>query len=268
MEYTPCSKFEVWWSANLKILKGGKIIMNKEKTVLITGANKGIGYETARQLGAMGFTILLGVRNEEKGRKATEALAKEGINTHFVLLDVTQQHTIEAAAKYIEQEFDLLDILINNVGVSLDRGASPSQLELSDLKETFETNFFGMFAVTKAMLPLLKKSLSGRIVNLSSGLGSLTQNSHLDSEFAKINLLAYNSSKTAVNALTVMFAKELKNSSIKINSADPGYTATDLNGHRGYRTVQQAATIVVRLATLGEDGPNGGFFDESGEVPW
>jgi NAD(P)-dependent dehydrogenase (short-subunit alcohol dehydrogenase family) len=118
------------------------------------------------------------------------------------------------------------------------------------------------------MLPLLKKSSCARIVNLSSGLGSLAQNSDPQSEFAQINLLAYNSSKTAVNALTVMFAKELKNSSVKINSADPGYTATDLNGHRGYRSVQQAAKIVVHLAMLQEDGPTGGFFDENGKVPW
>jgi NAD(P)-dependent dehydrogenase (short-subunit alcohol dehydrogenase family) len=242
--------------------------MSHEKIVLITGANKGIGYETARQLGAMDFTILLGARDEARGSKAAADLVNQGIHARFIPLDVTQQDTIQAAARQIEQEYGLLDVLINNVGVSLDRGASPSQLELSDLKATFETNFFGMFAVTKALLPLLKKSSCARIVNLSSGLGSLTQNSDPQSEFAQINLLAYNSSKTAVNALTIMFAKELKNSSVKINSADPGYTATDLNGHRGYRSVQQAAKIVVHLATLQEDGPTGGFFDENGEVPW
>jgi NAD(P)-dependent dehydrogenase (short-subunit alcohol dehydrogenase family) len=118
------------------------------------------------------------------------------------------------------------------------------------------------------MLPLLEKSPNGRIVNLSSGLGSLTLSSDPKSEFAQINLLAYNSSKTAVNALTVMLAKEFNNSPIKINSSDPGFTSTDLNGHTGYRSVEQAATIVVRLATLGEEGPTGGFFDENGEVPW
>ncbi|MBB6632920.1 SDR family oxidoreductase [Cohnella thailandensis] len=242
--------------------------MHHAKNVLITGANKGIGYETARQLGAMGFMILLGTRNEEKGKEAVAALVNEGVNARFILLDVTNQDTIEAATRQIEQEFGSLDVLINNAGVSLERGASPSQLELAVLKETFETNFFGMFAVTKAMLSLLTKSPSGRIVNLSSGLGSLAINSDPKSEFARFNLLAYNSSKTAVNALTVMFAKEFKNSPLKINAADPGYTATDLNRQTGYRSVEQAAGIVVRLATLPEEGPTGGFFDENGEVPW
>jgi Dehydrogenases with different specificities (related to short-chain alcohol dehydrogenases) len=242
--------------------------MHHAKNVLITGANKGIGYETARQLGAMGFMILLGTRNEEKGKEAVAALVNEGVNARFILLDVTNQDTIDAATRQIEQEFGSLDVLINNAGVSLERGASPSQLELAVLKETFETNFFGMFAVTKAMLSLLTKSPSGRIVNLSSGLGSLAINSDPKSEFARFNLLAYNSSKTAVNALTVMFAKEFKNSPLKINAADPGYTATDLNRHTGYRSVEQAAGIVVRLATLPEEGPTGGFFDENGEVPW
>jgi NAD(P)-dependent dehydrogenase (short-subunit alcohol dehydrogenase family) len=242
--------------------------MNNAKTVLITGANKGIGYETAKQLGVMGFVILLGSRNEEKGQEAAAALVNEGTNAHFILLDVTDHGTIEAAARQIEQQFGSLDVLINNSGISFDNGASPSQLELTNLKVTFETNFFGMFAVTKAMIPLLKKSPFGRIVNLSSGLGSLTLTSDPEFEFARINLLAYNSSKTAVNALTVMLAKEFNDSPIKINAADPGFTSTDLNGHRGYRSVEQAATIVVRLATLSEDGPTGGFFDENGEVPW
>lgn len=242
--------------------------MHHAKNVLITGANKGIGYETARQLGAMGFMILLGTRNEEKGKEAVAALLNEGVNARCILLDVTNQDSIEAATKQIEQEFRSLDVLINNAGVSLERGASPSQLELDVLKETFETNFFGMFAVTKAMLSLLTKSPSGRIVNLSSGLGSLAINSDPKSEFARFNLLAYNSSKTAVNALTIILAKEFKNSPLKINAADPGYTATDLNRHTGYRSVEQAAGIVVRLATLPEEGPTGGFFDENGEVPW
>ena len=242
--------------------------MNNTKTILITGANKGIGFESARQLGALGYVILVGSRNEERGQEATARLLNEEISAHFILLDVTNQNTMEAAARQIEQEFGSLDVLINNVGISLDKGASPSELELDVLKETFESNFFGMFAVTKVMLPLLKKSPCGRIVNLSSGLGSLTLNSNPESEFYHYNVFAYQSSKTAVNALTVMLAKEFKNTSIKINAADPGFTSTDLNGHRGYRSVQQAANIVVRLATLDENGPTGGFFDENGEVPW
>lgn len=240
----------------------------KNRIALITGANKGIGFETAKRLGELGFEILVGSRDEERGKKALTKLSEEGIKSHLILLDVTKQETIDYAKKQIEKEFGSLDVLINNVGISIDKSVSPSELELDVLKETFETNFFGMFAVTKAMLPLLKKSPCGRIINLSSGLGSLYINNDPESEFYKYNLLAYQSSKTAVNALTVMLAKEYKNTTIKINAADPGFTATDLNRHRGYRTVQQAANVVVQLATLDENGPTGGFFDENGVVPW
>ncbi|MRN55333.1 SDR family oxidoreductase [Paenibacillus monticola] len=242
--------------------------MKSAKTVLITGANKGIGYETARQLGALGYIILIGSRNEEKGQKAIAALKKEGVNAHFIQLDLADQATIEAAAKQIEQQFSSLDILVNNAGISLGAGITPSQFKLSDLRETYETNFFGTIAVIQAMLPLLQQSPAARIVNLSSGLGSLTYNSDPEHEFSRFNLLAYNSSKTALNAATIIFAKEFKDSPLKINAADPGYTATGLNGFRGLRSVQQAAGIVIRLATLEEDGPTGGFFDENGEVPW
>lgn len=242
--------------------------MSHTPTVLITGANKGIGYETARQLGDQGLHILLGSRHEERGRKAAEVLLAEGVRTEWIELDVTRQNTIDAAAAHIERQFGALDILINNAGVTFEKGTPPSRTELDDLRRTFDTNFFGMFAVTKAMLPLLRKSTAGRIVNLSSGLGSLAWNSDPETEFYRFNLLAYNSSKTAVNALTVMLAKEFKDSPIKINAADPGYTSTDLNHHTGYRTVEQAAAVVTRLAMLGPDGPTGGYFDENGEVPW
>ncbi|MBU9706050.1 SDR family oxidoreductase [Paenibacillus sp. AK121] len=242
--------------------------MNIGKTVLITGANKGIGYETAKQLGDTGFTVLIGSRNEQSGREAVAKLANEGVEARLILLDVTNQSTIDSAVHQIKQEFSSLDVLINNAGVSLGGATPPSQFPLTNLKETYETNFFGLVAVTQALLPLLKKSPRGRIVNLSSGLGSLTYNSDPEHEHAQFNLLAYNSSKAAVNMLTVTLAKEFKDSPLKINSADPGFTATDLNGFTGPGSVQQAAAIVVRLATLHDDGPTGGFFDASGEVPW
>ncbi|GGE55861.1 dehydrogenase [Pullulanibacillus camelliae] len=242
--------------------------MENSKKVLITGGNKGIGFEAARQLGKMGFEILIGSRDEKRGREAVAALTTENIKANRIHLDVTDPTSIQSAAKQIDRQYGLLDILINNAGVSLDGGVLPSKLELTHLKKTYETNVFGMFSVTKAMLPLLKRSPSGRIVNLSSGLGSLTLNSDPNAEFYDFNLLGYMSSKTAVNALTVLFAKELKDSAIKVNSADPGFTSTDLNGHRGYRSVEQGATIVVRLATLPNEGPTGGFFDENGVVPW
>lgn len=244
--------------------------MSTSKIVLITGGNKGIGLETARQLGKLGFTILLGSRDEARGQEATATLTAENINAKAITLDITDLDTIQSAVKQIDDQYGALDVLINNAGVCLEGSLPPSQLELTVLRNTYETNVFGSFSVTKAMLPLIKKSPAGRIVNLSSGLASLTEynNPGSDAEKYGLNLLAYMSSKTAVNALTVLFAKELKDTQIKINSADPGYTATDLNGHTGYRTVEQGASIVVKLATLLGDGPNGGFFDENGVIPW
>ena len=240
--------------------------MNKSRTVLVTGANQGIGFETAKELGAMGFTVLLGARNSDRGKEAEETLVKEGIKAHFVLLDVTKQDTINKAATFIENNYGSLDVLINNAGIAVEKGRQPSQLDTQDLKETFETNFFGLFAVTKTMLPLLMKSTAGRIVNVSSGRGSFANN--IKPVDKSLNALAYNSSKAAVNMLTLTFSKELIETSIKINSAAPGYTITAINDFKGHRTVQQAADIIVRLATLDNDGPTGGFFDENGTVPW
>jgi NAD(P)-dependent dehydrogenase (short-subunit alcohol dehydrogenase family) len=237
------------------------------KVALITGANKGIGLEIARQLGTQGITVLLGVRDENRGREAAESLQAEHIDAHVVQLDVTKQDTIDRAASQIESEFGKLDILVNNAGIAIDR-VPPSQLDIEVLRRTYDTNVFGVFAVTKAMLPLLHKSDAGRIVNMSSGLASLAQNSDPNYEYAQIKLLAYNSSKTALNAMTIQFAHELKATPIKVNSADPGYVATDINEYRGPRTVQQGATAAVRLATLPDDGPTGSFFDENGIVPW
>ncbi|OKP86470.1 hypothetical protein A3844_13075 [Paenibacillus helianthi] len=242
--------------------------MTQPTTVLITGANKGIGFETARQLGALGHRVLIGSRDEQRGSEAAAALTQEGIHAHFIQLDLQDQDSIAAAAQTIAKEYSGLDVLINNAGISLGGAAAPSQLPVNDLKATFETNFFGTIAVTRAMLPLLLQSPAGRIVNMSSGLGSLTFNSDPHHEHAQFNLLAYNSSKAAVNMATITFAKEFKDTPLKINSGDPGFTATDLNGFTGQRTVEQGAKIAVRLATLDADGPTGGFFDENGEVPW
>lgn len=237
------------------------------KVALITGANKGLGLEIARQLGRQGITVLIGARDAGRGREAAEGLRSEGISAHFIQLDVTSQHTIDQAARRIDEEFGRLDSLINNAAISID-DAPPSGLAMEVLRRTYETNVFGPIAVTKAMLPLLRKSSAGRIVNMSSGLGSLTLTSDRDWEFADTNLLAYNSSKTALNAITVQFAKELRDTPIKVNAADPGYTATDMNNHQGTRRVEQGAWAAVRLATLPADGPTGGFFDEDGPLPW
>ncbi|MBV9849935.1 MAG: SDR family oxidoreductase [Armatimonadetes bacterium] len=237
------------------------------KIALITGANKGIGKEIARQLGTQGLTVLIGARDAGRGAEAADELMREGIDARAVLLDVTDQASIAAAADRIKGELGRLDVLVNNAGIALDR-VPPSQLDLDTLRRTYDTNVFGVFAVTKAMLPLLRKSDAGRIVNMSSGLGSLTQNSDPDWGFAGAKPLAYNSSKAALNMITVIFAAELKDTPIKVNAADPGFTATDLNQHRGTRTVEQGAAIAVRLATLPPGGPTGGYFDDDGVVPW
>lgn len=244
--------------------------VQEQKVILITGANKGIGFETARQLGLQGHTIFVGARNMERGTEAEAKLRAEGINASFIEVDVTDQATIDAAAQKIDELYGKLDVLINNAGgVGKLEGISlPSTTPMEALKGTFELNVFGVFAMMKTMLPLLRKSEAGRIVNLSSGLGSLTLQSDPAFEYKDYKTLVYNASKTAVNALTVHFAFELKDSKIKVNSADPGFTATDLNGFTGIRTVEQATNVVVKLATLPEDGPTGGFFDENGTLPW
>ena len=239
----------------------------KGRVALITGANKGIGLEIARQLATAGATALIGARDSAGGEKAVEDLAADNLDARFIRIDVTEQSSIDQGAARIERDFGKLDILINNAGIGIDN-APPSQLEMDVLRRTYETNFFGVFAVTKAMLPLLRKSDSARIVNISSGLGSLTQNSDPGYQYAGAKLLAYNSSKSALNALTIQFAHELRETPIKVNSADPGYVATDLNNHRGTRTVEQGARAAVKLATLPADGPTGGYFDEDGVVPW
>jgi NAD(P)-dependent dehydrogenase (short-subunit alcohol dehydrogenase family) len=240
------------------------------KVALITGANKGIGFEIARQLGAQGISILAGVRNLALGEAAVQKLLAEAIDATTIHLDVTNQDTIDAAAAFIEQTYGKLDILVNNAGISTREWTTPpSELAIEDLQKTFVTNVFGVFAVTKAMLPLLRRSESGRIVNLSSEMGSLSINADPTSFTADLApTLAYNASKTALNAITVFFAKELRNTQIKVNSVSPGYVATDLNGHSGFLTTEQGAKVPVAFATLSADGPNGGFFGANGAINW
>jgi NAD(P)-dependent dehydrogenase (short-subunit alcohol dehydrogenase family) len=238
--------------------------MSGTKVALVTGATKGIGYEIARRLRADGGTIvLIGARDPEKGRSAAA-----GIDGVPVQLDVTDEASVAAAAKRIAREYGRLDILVNNAGILLERGEQPSEVPLDLMRRTYETNLFGVVAVTNAMLPLLRQAPAGRIVNVSSGLGSLSLCTTPGHPFYERAILAYNSSKSALNAVTVGYATELRDSAIKVNAADPGYCATDLNGHSGYRTAEQGATAAVRLATLDSDGPTGQFFDEDGVVPW
>jgi len=240
------------------------------KVALITGANKGIGFEIARQLGAQGMIVLVGARDRARGEEAVKRLQSEGVEASAVHLDVTDQVMIDAAASYIDETYGKLDVLVNNAGISLRDGrVPPSELAVEVFRATYETNVFGVFAVTKAMLPLLRRSDAGRIVNMSSPMGSLSLNSNPDSFYSRMPpLLAYNSSKTAVNAITVFFANELRNTSIKVNAVSPGYVATDLNDHSGMLTPEQGAKAPVTFATLPADGPTGNFFEENGAVPW
>jgi NAD(P)-dependent dehydrogenase (short-subunit alcohol dehydrogenase family) len=242
------------------------------KVALVTGANKGIGHEIARQLAALGLTVFAAARDPERGEASAAKLREEGLDVRFVALDVTKTATILAAAQLIGEQVGRLDVLVNNAGMGILR-TPPAVLTADDVRTVYETNVFGVIAVTQAMLPLLEKSAAGRIVNISSTLGSLETASeparHTNSaEYATSVGLAYSTSKTALNAVTVCFANQLRATNIKVNAACPGHVATDLNGFAGRRTVEQGAKEPVRLATLDADGPTGGFFDDDGPKPW
>lgn len=239
-----------------------------DRIALVTGANKGIGFEIARQLGKSGACILLGARDTARGEAATASLKAEGIDAHFTQIDLAEPTTIEAAAAAIEARYGRLDILVNNAGIADHADGPPSKASIDAMRHIFNVNFFGALAVTQAMLPLLYRSSAARIVNVSSGLGSLTHNSDPTWEFAQVKLLGYNASKAALNMLTVQLAAELRETGIKVNSSDPGFTDTDLNGHRGYQTVAQGAAAAIHLALLGDDGPSGGFFSAKQSEPW
>ncbi len=244
--------------------------MSTKKIALVTGANKGIGKEIARQLGALGCVVLIGARDAGRGKAAAGELRAQGIDARPIKLDVTDETSIQAAAAQVEREFGgALDVLVNNAGIALDgHGTAASSTELDTLRKTYETNVIGPFAVTKYFLPLIKAATAGRIVNMSSGLGSLTLNSDTTSEYAQVKPLAYNSSKAALNMVTVILAAELQCTAIKINAACPGWTATDLNNNSGPRTIEQGAAIAVKLASLPDDGPTGGYFNDEGVIPW
>lgn len=239
----------------------------QKKTVLITGANKSIGFETARQLGRLGYGIWLGSRDEARGADAAHSLSIEGIDVRAISIDVTDDVSVRRAVTRVESEDGKLDVLINNAGIP-GQMVPPSQQSIDDVRHIYETNVFAPVRVTQAFVPLLRKADGANIVMVSSGLGSLGWLSDPNNQFYGVNFLGYNSSKSALNAVTVAFAKELTASGIKVNAADPGYTATDFNGHSGYRTVEQAASGIVWLATQGDDGPTGGFYFDGSVVPW
>jgi len=241
--------------------------MTEKLVALITGANKGLGREAARQLARRGMTVVATARDRARGEASAAALRDEKLDVRALALDVTDGASIAAAARWVEGALGRLDLLVNNAGIVVSDG-KPSEMDLADVRKTYETNLFGVVAVTQAFLPLLRRAPAGRIVNVSSGLGSLARMSNPTAQFARFSSVGYAASKTALNAVTVAFANELRETPIKVNAADPGWCATDLNNHTGPRSVEEGVRVVVQLATLGADGPTGGFFDENGPEPW
>jgi NAD(P)-dependent dehydrogenase (short-subunit alcohol dehydrogenase family) len=245
-------------------------------TALVTGANKGIGYETARLLGDRGMTVLVGARSAELGEAATARLVAGGADAVSVALDVTDEESIARAATWIADEYGVLDVLVNNAGIARgERSASTSSV--ATMREVYETNVFGVVALTNALLPLLRHAPAARIVNVSSEVGSISTTLRPDGPLWRMTGLAYPSSKSALNMVTALYAKELWDTPIKVNAANPGYCATDLNGNSGFRDPVQGAEVSVHLATLPDDGPTGVLWGDQtfshgspadGVLPW
>ena len=252
--------------------------MPNTSVALVTGANQGIGLQIAKDLAAHGMTVLVGSRDFQRG----EAAAREvGSEAHALQLDVTDQASVDAAAERVRSEFGRLDVLVQNAAISntsklpgqsveeFSKTTRPSVVSLAEMRAVWDTNVFGVLAVYQAMLPLLRATPGARIVNVSSGVGSLTANS--DPAFAYRGIFGpvYPASKTALNALTVAMAIELEAEGIKVNAVTPGYTKTNLNGYSGTETVEEGAREAVRVALLGPDGPTGAFTGSGGRtIPW
>lgn len=240
-----------------------------QRIAFITGANKGIGWETARQLGQQGITVLVGARNAQRGESAASKLKDEGIDAHFIPLDVTDSASITAAAARIESDFGRLDILVNNAGV-LDYAseATPGTVSMEALRRTLDVNFFGTVAVTQALLPLIRQSPAGRIVNLTSILASLAEHADPNSPIFHSKFLAYDASKAAVNLFTNHLAHELRGTAVKVNAAHPGWVKTDMGGPDAPVEIADGARTSVMLATLPDTGPSGGFYHLGVHMRW
>jgi NAD(P)-dependent dehydrogenase (short-subunit alcohol dehydrogenase family) len=243
---------------------------NEKKVALITGANKGLGFEMAKQLAQTGATVVLAARDEAKGAAAAEKLKSEGLDARFVKLDVTNKKDYAGAVEYLEKNFGKLDILINNAGISADglAGTNVSATTEQSLRSTFETNFFAPIALTQALLPLLKKSEAARIVNMSSILGSQTLHAEPGSPIYDFKALSYDASKAALNSFTIHLAHELKDTKIKVNSAHPGWVKTDMGTDAAPMELPEGGKTGVALALLDEAGPSGGFFHMGQTLPW
>ena len=239
------------------------------KSALVTGANKGIGFETAKQLAQLGYFVYIGSRDKAKGLEATGKLKALGYaNVDCIELDVTDMSSIKSARKEMEVTIQHLDILINNAGIRGEVPQPASKVPIERLRLVFETNFFGAVQTTQEFMDLLKKADQPRIVNLTSDLASLTNHSDPSWKFYPFKSAAYGPSKTALNAYTVMLAFELKDTNFKINCVNPGHTATQFNNYKGEKPVEQGAGVIVKYATLDKDGGTGKFFSEEGETAW
>jgi len=243
--------------------------MTTQRIILISGANKGIGLETARQLGREGHTVLLGARDQARGEAAAQALQAEGLSAHFLHIDVDSGESIAKAAREVEDRFGRVDTLVNNAGVVLETwGGGTLGVSLETWRRTFETNLFSVIAVTQAFLPLLRRSAAGRIVNLSSILGSLGLHADPAAPIYHFKSAAYDAAKAALNSYTIHLAYDLRESGIKVNSAHPGWVKTDLGGASAPMEIADGARTSVWLATLGAEGPTGGFFHQRERVAW
>jgi NAD(P)-dependent dehydrogenase (short-subunit alcohol dehydrogenase family) len=239
----------------------------RQPVALVTGANKGIGFEVARAIAKSGYVVLLGARNATTGRAAADTLTSERLDVRFVELDVTRIETISAAARRIEADFGKLDVLVNNAGIADPHDGPPSRASVDAIERVLRTNFLGAVALTQAVLPLLRKSEAARIVNVSSDLGSITRHGDPTWKYAQVKVLGYCASKAALNMFTVQLAFELRDQGIAVNSVNPGFTATDLNAHRGQQTVAEGAAEIVRVA-LQKHEQSGKFLETAGELVW
>jgi NAD(P)-dependent dehydrogenase (short-subunit alcohol dehydrogenase family) len=239
-----------------------------KKIALVTGANKGIGLEIARQLAKSNVTVLLGTRSLQRGQEAAANLATDGLAVEIIEIDLNDEATIAAAAGTIAEKYGRLDILVNNAGIVDAGDGPPSTAETAAARKLMETNFLGTLAVIQAMLPLLRQSPAGRIVNLSTTLGSLAINGDPTSPYYDARLIGYNASKAALNMLTIQLAAELKDTAIVVNSVAPGYVKTDLTGRNGFMTPEDGAKLPVEYALLGADAVSGRFVEPAGNAPW
>jgi NAD(P)-dependent dehydrogenase (short-subunit alcohol dehydrogenase family) len=242
--------------------------MTDKRQALVTGANKGIGLAIAKGLAQAGLAVWMGARDRTRGEEAVRRLRDEGLDVRFLEIDVADDERVRRAAETVGAEVGALHVLVNNAGIVLDLSTPPSELSMEDVKATFEVNLFGPIRVTQAFAPLLKAAGDARIVMMGSGVGSLTLITDPTSLFSTVNLLAYSSSKVALNAVTVSFAKEFERFGMKVNAVEPGHVRTDLNGNSGFITPEEGAVTAIKMALIEQDGPTGGFFGSHGRQPW